>query len=74
VAQEREQILESAEAERQRLLERQESRRRCWSRMTRLSAGPPGSEQIIQRATTEAAEIRRSAEAYATRVLANLEE
>jgi cell division septum initiation protein DivIVA len=75
VAHEREQILASAEAERQRLLEEaREQAALLVSNDEVVRRATEQAEEIIQRATTEAAEIRRSAEGYATRVLANLEE
>lgn len=75
VAHEREQILASAEVERQRLLEEaREQAALLVSNDEVVRRATEQAEEIIQRATTEAAEIRRSAEGYATRVLANLEE
>jgi cell division septum initiation protein DivIVA len=75
MVQEREQILESAEAERQRLLEEaREQAALLVSNDEIVRRATEQAQEIIQRATAEAGEIRRSAEGYATRVLANLEE
>ena len=75
VTQERAQILEAAEAERQRLLE--EAREQAALLVANdeiVRRATQQAAEVIQRATTEAGEVRRSAEGYATRVLANLEE
>ena len=75
VLQERQHILEAAEAERDRLL--QEAREQAALLVANdeiVRRATERAEEIIQRATTEAAEIRRSAEEYSKRALANLEE
>jgi regulator of protease activity HflC (stomatin/prohibitin superfamily) len=75
VAQERQQILETAEAERERLLaEAREQAALLVSNDEIVRRATEQAEEVIQRATAEAAEIRHSAEEYATRALANLEE
>ncbi len=75
VAQERQQILETAEAERDRLLEEaREQAALLVSNDEVVRRATEQAEEIIQRATSEGVEIRRSAEEYATRALANLEE
>lgn len=75
LSQDRQRILESAEAERERLLgEAREQAALLVSNDEIVRRASEQAEEIIQRATTEASEIRRSAEEYATRALANLEE
>jgi len=75
VIQDRQRILESAEAERDRLL--QEAREQAALLVANdeiVRRATERAEEVIQRATAEAAEIRRSTEEYAKRALANLEE
>ena len=75
ILQDREQILEGAEAERDRLLE--EAREQAALLVANdeiVRRATEQAEEMIQRATAEAAEVKRGVDEYATRALENLEE
>jgi vacuolar-type H+-ATPase subunit H len=75
VLQERDRMVEGAEAERDRLL--QEAREQAALLVANdeiVRRATERADEIIRRASAEAAEIRRSADDYSKRSLANLEE
>jgi hypothetical protein len=74
IMQERERILESAAAERQRLEEAREQAALLVANDEIVRRATARAEEITQRANAQAADVRRGAEEYAVRALANLEE